>query len=278
MFSNELIISTYNNPVSLDLVLYSLAHQTSKDFKLCVADDGSSAQTTEVIEKWYSKFEKGRLRHVWQEDKGFRKNKILNAAIKSSSSDYLIFIDGDCIASRGFIENHLNRRKKNSYLSGGMVRMPASVNSKLNYEIIDSEEIFSYSWLKLNKCIKSTGDFLKASILPGFISRSCEKITPVKCTWNGANSSGWLSDILKVNGFDESMEYGSEDIDLGYRLNNAGINGLQIRYSANLLHINHDRPYANIQTIKKNKIKAQFNKHSNEFFCKDGIEKLNNLI
>lgn len=152
--------------------------------------------------------------------------------------------------------------------------MPALVNEIINYNIIDTEEIFSYAWLKKNKCIRSPGAFLKASVFPEFISKTLEKITPVKSTWNGANSSGWHEDILKINGFDESMEYGSEDVDLGYRLKNSGIHGLKIRYSAPLLHINHDRPYANIQTIKKNKLKTQLVRNSTGYLCKDGIVKL----
>lgn len=273
MISNELIISTYNNPRALDFVLLALFYQSQNNFQLCVADDGSSNQTIQVIEQWQAKFGADRLRHVWQEDKGFRKNKVLNAAIKSSTADYLIFIDGDCIASRKFIEKHLQKRKKNSYLSGGVIRMPASVNEILNYKIIETEGIFSYDWLRLHGCINSFGNFLKASIFPDYISQVLEKITPVKPTWNGGNSSGWHTDILKVNGFDESMDYGSEDIDLGYRLNNAGINGEHIRYSAALLHINHNRPYANIQNINKNNRRVRINRDSSNYFCKDGIIK-----
>ena len=48
-------------------------------------------------------------------------------------------------------------------------------------------------------------------------------ITPAKATWNGMNSSGWRDDILFVNGFDERMQYGGEDREMGERMFNMGI-------------------------------------------------------
>lgn len=78
-------------------------------------------------------------------------------------------------------------------------------------------------------------------------------ITPARATWNSMNSSGWRSDILAAKGFDERMQYGGEDRELGERLVNAGLSGIQIRYSAIVLHLDHQRPYKNAKAIKKNR-------------------------
>ena len=77
-------------------------------------------------------------------------------------------------------------------------------------------------------------------------------MTPTKATWNGMNSSGWKDDILAANGFDERMQYGGEDRELGERLMNSGIKGKQIRYSAICLHLFHERSYATSESIQKN--------------------------
>ncbi|MBP5277885.1 MAG: glycosyl transferase family 2, partial [Prevotella sp.] len=66
-----------------------------------------------------------------------------------------------------------------------------------------------------------------------------------RASWNGMNSSGWRTDLLAVNGFDERMQYGGEDRELGERLMNMGIRARQIRYSAIVLHLDHNRPYVN---------------------------------
>ena len=78
------------------------------------------------------------------------------------------------------------------------------------------------------------------------------KSTPTKATWNGMNSSGWREDILAVNGFDERMQYGGEDREMGERLFHKGIRSRQIRYSAIVLHLDHGRPYVNEEAWKNN--------------------------
>ena len=67
------------------------------------------------------------------------------------------------------------------------------------------------------------------------------------------NSSGWRSDILAVAGFDERMQYGGEDREMGERLFNMGIRSKQIRYSAIVLHLDHKRPYVNKEALERNK-------------------------
>ena len=70
-------------------------------------------------------------------------------------------------------------------------------------------------------------------------------VTPTKRTWNGHNASCWRSDALKVNGFDERMKYGGEDVEFGYRLVNTGLKASKIRYLAPCLHLDHPRGYVN---------------------------------
>jgi glycosyltransferase involved in cell wall biosynthesis len=269
----EVIVTTYNNPVSLDLALIALAFQDMQDFSVCIADDGSAEDTKKVIEKWREKFGGTRLRHEWQPDEGFRKNEILNKAILSSKSDYIIFIDGDCISSPSFVRTHVERKSKRSFLSGSVIRIPKWAVGSFSDELIATGEVFKYRWLKSNGGIYSIGSFLKSGILPYSFARVCEKITPVKIVWNGGNSSGWRSDLLAVNGFDESIKYGAEDVDLGVRLNNFGIVGKHIRYTAPLLHLEHDRAYADPVQVKKNKESLRIKRISGAYYAAEGIHK-----
>ena len=78
-------------------------------------------------------------------------------------------------------------------------------------------------------------------------------ITPTRATWNGHNSSCWRSDLLRVNGFDERMQYWAQDREFGERLVNAGLRGAQIRYSAICVHLHHERPYKTETSRERNR-------------------------
>ena len=76
----SVVVSTYNQPRALELVLWGYAAQTHRDFELVVADDGSRDDTRAVVDRL--RRESGlRLVHVWHADRGFRKTEILNRAI-----------------------------------------------------------------------------------------------------------------------------------------------------------------------------------------------------
>jgi hypothetical protein len=98
-------------------------------------------------------------------------------------------------------------------------------------------------------------------------------ITPTKRSWNGHNSSGFKNDILAINGFNELMQYGGEDRDLGERLHNYGILSKQIRYSAICLHLEHERSYASAQVWEINNEIRKFNKKNKVTYIQNGIDK-----
>ena len=66
-------------------------------------------------------------------------------------------------------------------------------------------------------------------------------------------ASGWRRDIEAVNGFDERMQYGGEDRELGERLEHAGIHGKRVRYQAIVVHLDHDRGYVRPEMIERNR-------------------------
>jgi glycosyltransferase involved in cell wall biosynthesis len=272
----EVIISTYNNPKFLDLVLASLSNQSYNKFKICIADDGSNDETAKVIKLWRDRKFKNTIRHEWQQDKGFRKNIILNKAISSSDADYLIFIDGDCLAFSGFIERHLTLAKIGIFVSGGVVRLPVSTTNIMTSELIKNGSAFNKYWLLSNGVKKTISNQIKLGVFNLYISSLLETITPVKRTWNGGNSSAWRTDLLEVNGFNEDMKYGAEDVELGVRLNNKGIVGRHCRYSALLLHMEHDRNYADKKTINSNKEYIRAIRKTKMYWTNNGIKKERN--
>src|SRR5258705_316938 len=71
---HSLVVTTYDWPDALDLVLASALHQTELPGEVIVADDGSGEPTAEVVRRFAPRF--GRqgvaLHHVWHADEGFR--------------------------------------------------------------------------------------------------------------------------------------------------------------------------------------------------------------
>ena len=127
------VISFYNKIEYLRLVLAGFERQTANNFELIIADDGSSE---EVVDELKIIIDNSQLpiKHIRQEDKGFRKNKILNRAISEAESDYIIFIDGDCIPHSEFVSEHIFYRREKTALTGRRVNLSAKISSRLTPE------------------------------------------------------------------------------------------------------------------------------------------------
>ncbi|MBD0824071.1 glycosyltransferase family 2 protein [Aestuariibaculum marinum] len=245
----SIIISTYNSEAWLEKVLWSYEAQRFKDFEIVIADDGSKQPTFDLIERMQKEVHYPII-HVWHEDNGFQKSQILNKAIVKCNADYILMSDGDCLAREDYVQVHIDNKEKGYFLSGGYFMLPMSISEAITKEDILSQDCFKLSWLK-SQGLKSSfkNNKLTAS---GIKEKLLNKLTPTNASWNGHNASGWKSDILAVNGFDERMQYGGQDRELGERLFNLGIKSKQIRYSAICLHLDHPRGYKNQESINKN--------------------------
>lgn len=264
------VITTYNSPLWLKNVLFGYEAQSHSNFVTIIADDGSGAPTKDVIDFFVAR---GRLtiEHVWHEDKGFQKCQILNKAIAQTDCDYLIFTDGDCIPEPNFIAQHIALAQPGYFLSGGYVKLTTPVSQAITEADIKNGDVFNIAWLKrkgqpdshkLWKLIKcaATKKFLNA-------------VTPTKATWNGMNSSTWTKDIKACNGFNEDMQYGGLDRELGERLYNLGLKGKQVRYSIACLHLDHPRSYDTPETWKKNYAIRNDVKKTGRYWTENGIVK-----
>ena len=265
----SVIMSTYNSEEWLEKVIWGFSVQTETDFEIIVADDGSNPGTKALLDSLKDLIQIP-LVHVWQEDIGFRKSEILNKAIVASNSDYLIFTDGDCIPRKDFVETHLFNRESGHFLSGGYSMLPMKTSKLIGKDDIISQDCFDLKWLmarglkKSFKNIKFTADVSTAAWL--------NTVTPTKRTWNGHNASGWKKDIMAINGFNCEMQYGGQDREFGERLNNFGIKGKQIRYSAICIHLDHDRKYANEEGKRRNRLVRNSNKRNRITVVEKGID------
>ena len=266
----SIILSTYNQPSWLEKALQGYEFQTFKDFEILIADDGSKDETRLLIEN-YKKKSKLKIKHIWHEDNGFQKTIILNKSIISSKSDYLLFSDGDCIPRSDFVEKHISQKEEKYFLSGGYFKLPMSISEIISLDDIKNQNCFDINWLKKNGLNLSIKNYKLTA--RGCTEKLLNRLTPTKATWNGHNSSGWKKDILNVNGFDERMQYGGEDRELGERMLNLGIRSKQLRYSAVCIHLDHARGYVKQEMIEKNNIIRKKVKQTKSVYTLHGIKK-----
>lgn len=247
----SVIISTYNHPKWLEKVLIGFANQTEQNFEIVIADDGSSPETAMLIKQMQLLMIQ-KITHVWHEDNGFQKCVILNKAITKSAGDYLIFTDGDCIPRKEFVATHKKNARYGYFLSGGYFKLPLSCSDAIDQHAIETGMAFDINWL-LSHGYPKQGKRLRL-VAQGWFAHLCNWLIPTAKTWNGHNASGWKKDIVAVNGFDERMQYGGEDCEMGDRLKNTGIKVQRIRYTAVCVHLDHARGYVTSDMRAKNKI------------------------
>lgn len=226
---NTLIISTYNWVEALNLVLKSVLKQKKLPDEVIIADDGSGKDTKDSIERYKSKFTIP-LIHVWHEDEGFKKAKILNKAIAKAKGEYIIQVDGDCILHPCFVKDHLSFAEKGTYLYGARV----AIQQKQLSSLFENEQVtfnmFSTGIKKRTRALY----FPLLSYLYASKSHFSKK-------YRGCNTSFFKSDFIKINGYNEVFTgWGREDSELALRFHNLGLKGRRLRYKAIVYHIYHN--------------------------------------
>lgn len=254
----SLIISVYNDIKTLILILEALKIQTEKEFEVIVADDGSNEDFVKLLTEYIVQVPY-KVIHLWHEDKGWRKEIILNKAITAATSEYLIFIDGDCIPHKKFIEEHLSLAEKGFAIGGRRVMLSEGLTKKITPELIRTGKLHNF--------------LLPRVLWQGTIGkiRHAEEVIRIPNKWLrkrvlkkrthdllGCNFSIYKDDILKINGFDERFSHPSvgEDTDIEARLNRIGIFCKVERHIITVYHkwhkMNHSGAENNAQFYQEN--------------------------
>ncbi len=267
----SVVISTYNALEWLKKVLWGYAQQEFRDFELVIADDGSTSDTAQFIRDITAQVDFA-VQHIWQEDEGFQKSRILNKALSACRGDYVVMSDGDCIPRKDFLKVHYDHREPGYFLSGGYFMLPMETSEAIDRPSITSGDCFDKQWL-LARGLSPTFKLRKLTAGP-FLAKVLNAITPTNASWNGHNASGWKADLLAVNGFDQRMQYGGQDRELGERLMNYGLKSKQIRYSAICIHLDHPRGYKNQASIDKNRAIRSITRKENRVWTDYGLTQI----
>ncbi len=245
------VIAVYNNPKWLRLILESLRTQRLRslslpEMEIVIADDGSSEENVRQLQAYISGHPEMNILHAWHPDKGWRKNAALNNALRMTSGEYVIFIDGDCIPHPLFIEDHLRLRRRGYVMGGRRIESGESLT-----RLVESWDALPENWFgKIRRSIvaniladRSASGLaqLRRSIRLPFIFGHAAGLR--NQGFLGANFGIYRADLEKVNGFDERyVDPGTgEDSDLDARLGNAGIGHLTAPRYALMVHRHHKR-------------------------------------
>lgn len=228
MIKCTLVTPTYNWPEALELLLLSITKQTVLPSEVIVADDGSKEDTRLLIEHFQKSFPVP-LIHVWHEDNGNQKPKIMNKAIAKAKYEYIVEIDGDIITHPNFVEDHLTYAEKGVYLFGSRVNIQKSILESIFKKKTTSFHFFS-------KGIKKRGRTLRIPFFMNFAKLIDKRSSKLR----GCNMSFWREDFIKINGFNEGLiGWGIDDSEMIQRLHNIGIQGKRLKNVAIAYHIHH---------------------------------------
>jgi len=241
----SVIISVYNHFEWLRLILDALNMQSVKGFEIVIADDGSSLEVCGKIRDYIDSHPDLRIIHSWHEDYGWRKNMALNAAVRESEGEYLIFIDGDCIPHNRFVEDHINLAMRGRVVAGRRVDLPKKMSDRIENTVVLPE---NYSKEIRNGILKSlftsfSESFRVLKRLIRFPIKNGKVFGMKRGGILGCNFSLFRDDFYEVNGFDERYKAPGtgEDTDMDLRLSNAGIYPVKVSRAALMYHRNHPR-------------------------------------
>jgi glycosyltransferase involved in cell wall biosynthesis len=231
----SVILAAYGQPGTLALALAAFTHQATRDFEIVVADDGSPEGYGETLAAYAARFQEP-IQHVRQDDRGFRKTRILNRAVSVARAPCLVFADFDCLPHPRFVEDHLRHVAPGTAVSGRRVHVERSALADEAGILARGVGLGPLRLVLL--ALRGQARVIEHGIpLPFLAEASQERIF-------GSNFSILREDLVRVNGFNEEYEAPGigEDTDLDLRLKKVGTKVRVFRNRMIQYHLAHPSP------------------------------------
>ena len=242
------VITTYNNPKSLELCILSFLNQTHRNFDLFIADDGSGDETRDLIAKLKMKFDSP-LFHIWHPDEGYRKSKINNTVFRQIDPQkypIIVCVDHDVVVHYRFLEDHFRAHQEVSFTPLLFMGRRVDLSAELS-RTITAENVLQFNhrfqWSLFESAVKGeTKNVLRSIRLdaPRWITRLLKRDRVYDLL--GSNFSISTQVLRDVNGYNEDFNsYWGEDGDLFVRVRNSGVSCTgKIGYAIQW-HLYHER-------------------------------------
>lgn len=258
--ATTLVITTYNRPDALELVLQSALKLSVMPAEIIIADDGSAEETRKLIDRYALKFPVP-LKHCWHEDNGFRLAAIRNKAIAMASHPYIVMIDGDMVMPPDFILDHRRAARPGRVVQGSRVLLGEQFTSRALQDHSTTVSFFSDDVSNRKNIVRSAALSRMLSYFNGNIFRV-----------RGANMAFWRSDVIAINGFNENfVGWGREDSEFIARLQHAGIRKFHLKFAGAAFHLYH--PESRRDALPANDQILQQTVETKAAHCNNGIDK-----
>ncbi len=256
----SVIISVYKNIEALRCILDSLQQQTEQDFEIIISEDGQDSAMHQFVATYPFAHP---YQHLTQEDCGWNKNRALNRAVIAAQSNWLIFVDGDCVLHPQFIAAHLAMADEQCIVGGKRVKLNQSLSQTLQHKGIGAW----INWHLLIRLFQHKGcrNVEEGFYIPlmKYLPRKIRHIT-------GSNMSVSKTALLRINGFDENYIRPAvgEDYDIEWRLLSLGYKIRSVRNLAVQYHLWHKE---NWQEQSANMAYCKQQQAAKAFICEKGI-------
>lgn len=258
----SVILSLYKQLDNIYLILLGLSKQTYTGFEVIIAEDDNAPETLGFLESARKQFNY-EIRHVSQEDMGFRKMQIMNKAMVAAKGEYLVFLDGDCIPHRRLLEAYNKRLAPDTVCLGRRCYL----DEKITKKILETKDLGKLNFVNL---ILHASHLDRAFYMPWMgIGKPKRKV--IGCNWAAPRKT-----ILDVNGYDEdyTLPRCGEDLDLDWRLRKLpNIKILNIKHEVITYHLYHKVNYSKEQIEASRKMRLE-KIEEGLFICKNGIKKI----
>jgi GT2 family glycosyltransferase len=231
-----IVVLTYNRAEAALAVLRALAPQCGTDDVVVIADDGSRPDQVDALRAGLPRFACP-VRHVWHPDVGFTAARARNLGALHARSDYLIFLDGDCVPHPHFVQQHKALARPGAFVNGSRVLLGEALTRKVESGEVELSRLRPLQWLslRLRGDVNKLSHLLRWTGMPGREER--------RFRWSGIRSCNfgvWWRDFEAVNGFDEVFSgWGHEDADLVLRLHNQGLVRKNGQLATEVFHLWH---------------------------------------
>jgi glycosyltransferase involved in cell wall biosynthesis len=254
----SLVVTTFNRPQELLLVLKSIERQKLIPTEVIIADDGSDDLTKKVISN-YCEESKLQIIHSFQENLGFRAAESRNKAVAKSSCEFIILIDGDMILHPEFVKDHVKNARKGCFIQGSRVLL-----TELETQNAIKKGRLSFNFF--SKGINNRLNSIKSNYLSKFFSVKKNHLNGIK----SCNMSFFLKDFIGVNGFNNEFRgWGREDSEFVVRLMNNNINRISLKFAAVQFHLWHNESSRKALSENNNLLQKAIDKKLN--WCDKGF-------
>lgn len=267
----SLIAAVYKDLEALKLIVKSLENQTYKNFELVVAEDNDSHEIHDYIKSVTSI----KIKHTLQEDNGIRKSRSINNAILSSSGEYLIFIDGDCIPYTTFIESHVKLSERGYIISGRRLNLGNQFSKRIRNGSLTSNFTEKFFFLNIPFMILDRASHIEQGMRvspDGWFYNNIISKRKRNTNLLGCNFSCFHKDMIEINGFDESYEGTAvgDDTDLEWRFKANELKIKSCKNIANVFHLYHTSEHREVDSSEELKLMKE-RKINNIYYCENGL-------